>query len=379
MMGVRSWIMRQFADRLGWSNQGGVPGRVEPDQDRGGDVFRKAVTMRRTGTTLVEVLVAIFVMAIGLLTLLTLFPLGALSMSQAIKDNRTGQCAANAAACAAAFGLRNDDKVVNQFDAQSGPNPYKRDVFREALPHLANGTPDPRLPVLMDGNPSYPVLVDPQGVLLGATSYGDMGAASPGFPRRIPRFIWGPDANPFPRPTQFRYSWSWFANQDDMTFVDGIPPTALEREGRYTWMYLLKRKDVAKTTVVDLTVVVSSGRPFQVLGAGLAGETTFGSVIFDPATSLVKVPFTGTPPDFKKGQWVLDSSPPTPPVAGSTRLDTHGYFYRIVGVSGPITEAGQTKMVLELQNPPKEFAGNGKLTLFEHVVEVFEKGPGWLP
>src|SRR5262245_27465536 len=52
----------------------------------------------RSGVTLIEVLVAIFVMAIGLMALLTLFPLGALNMAQAIKDDRTGNASQNAAA-----------------------------------------------------------------------------------------------------------------------------------------------------------------------------------------------------------------------------------------------------------------------------------------
>src|SRR5213080_2785171 len=62
----------------------------------------------RSGATLVEVLVAIFVTAIGLLALLALFPLGALSMAQAIKDDRTAHLAANASALAEVYGLRND-------------------------------------------------------------------------------------------------------------------------------------------------------------------------------------------------------------------------------------------------------------------------------
>ena len=53
---------------------------------------------RRSAATLVEVLVAIFVTAIGLLALLALFPLGALTMAQAIKDDRTAHAAGNAAA-----------------------------------------------------------------------------------------------------------------------------------------------------------------------------------------------------------------------------------------------------------------------------------------
>ena len=54
--------------------------------------------IRRAGVTLIEVLVAIFVTALGLLALLALFPLGAVSMAQAVKDTRTAYSAAAAAA-----------------------------------------------------------------------------------------------------------------------------------------------------------------------------------------------------------------------------------------------------------------------------------------
>ena len=58
---------------------------------------RAAGPVGQAGVTLLEVLVAIFVMGIGLLALLTLFPLGALEMAEAIKDDRTGSAASNAA------------------------------------------------------------------------------------------------------------------------------------------------------------------------------------------------------------------------------------------------------------------------------------------
>src|SRR5262249_53728310 len=52
----------------------------------------------RAGVTLTEVLVAIFVCGLGLMALMTLFPLGAMNMAQAIKDDRCGHAAANATA-----------------------------------------------------------------------------------------------------------------------------------------------------------------------------------------------------------------------------------------------------------------------------------------
>jgi prepilin-type N-terminal cleavage/methylation domain-containing protein len=50
----------------------------------------------RRGFSLTEVLVALFVMAIGMLSLLTLFPLGAMQVGQALRDDRTSQLARQA-------------------------------------------------------------------------------------------------------------------------------------------------------------------------------------------------------------------------------------------------------------------------------------------
>jgi hypothetical protein len=60
---------------------------------------RKSIELtRRTGITLIEVLAAILIVGVGLLALLALFPLGALSMAQAVKDDRTAALASDAVA-----------------------------------------------------------------------------------------------------------------------------------------------------------------------------------------------------------------------------------------------------------------------------------------
>lgn len=51
---------------------------------------------RRRGLSLVEVLVALFIMGLGTIAILTLFPLGAMQMAQALKDDRTAQAASQA-------------------------------------------------------------------------------------------------------------------------------------------------------------------------------------------------------------------------------------------------------------------------------------------
>ena len=100
----------------------------------------------RRGVTLIEVLTAIFIMGVGLLAILTLFPLGALSMARAVRDDRAATAGSNAGSFANAMDLRNDPFVVNALLAP---------------PPAGFAAPDP-------DSPSYPVLVDPLYVQLKA-------------------------------------------------------------------------------------------------------------------------------------------------------------------------------------------------------------------
>src|SRR5262245_30182545 len=104
---------------------------------------------RRDAFSLTEVLVAIFVLALGLMALLTLFPLGALTMGQAIQDDRAAPPAATGMAALQLWEAHRDAGVV------------------AALPR------DPPLPPNWPADaPSWAVYVDP----IGARSF-----AAPGY------------------------------------------------------------------------------------------------------------------------------------------------------------------------------------------------------
>jgi type II secretory pathway pseudopilin PulG len=105
--------------------------------------------IRRPGVTLTEVLVAIFITGIGMISLLVLFPLGALNMNQAIKDQRAADAARIAASLARAFDLRNDN---NAFAA------------------YGNGS------ATVSGFPSNIAYIDPQGCHI--TGPGNVGGIS---------------------------------------------------------------------------------------------------------------------------------------------------------------------------------------------------------
>src|SRR5256885_1583575 len=123
---------------------------------------------RRSGATLLEVLVAIFVMGIGMLALLTLFPLGALRMAKAIQDSRCAHAGASATCMANIKNLRNEPGLANPW------NPYLN-PFDPNLNAQNNAKPD---------GPSYPVFIDPLGWMSTQGLPSQLNVAAPSFVAR---------------------------------------------------------------------------------------------------------------------------------------------------------------------------------------------------
>ncbi|MBV9122885.1 MAG: prepilin-type N-terminal cleavage/methylation domain-containing protein, partial [Planctomycetes bacterium] len=238
--------------------------------------------IQRSGQTLVEVLVAIFIMSIGLMALLSLFPLGAINMAQSIKDERTAHIAANADAFADFMGIRTDTNVINAF--QNPPSPYQQPST---------------------SGPSYPVYVDPAGAQLLVNRVGQNTCINrvtlsfintSNVPRQIPR---------------------WFSLLDDMAFDEnGMADTSsgtILRPGDYTWAYLLRELQYLPTGTtgnpqVDLTVVVYYKRAPEPTGTGLAGEDTY-SATFQAGSNVVYLNYGSNPsPTLRKGSWILDAT-----------------------------------------------------------------------
>src|SRR5579864_1884186 len=117
--------------------------------------------MRRSGATLVEVLVAIFIMGIGLIAVLALFPLGIIRMQQAIQDGRTGNIAFNAEAMATM-------RLLGQ-NSSGAPESIRHDVnFLTTCQNPGGGLTS----AAGSQGPSYPVFIDPIGYRnAAATAY----------------------------------------------------------------------------------------------------------------------------------------------------------------------------------------------------------------
>ena len=352
---------------------------------------------RRNGMTLVEVLVAIFIMAVGLLALLTLFPLGILRIAQALRDERTTQSALNAQAISIVQDIRNDPLVMSDIPT-GGTNP---DFFANPLP----GTLSPADPY----GESYPIFVDPIGY--NGTPAGPaqdwIGGVPPAFGGTIRR-----------RPVQFttippgtnpQNIYKNFTLWDDIAFngtldldptlpLPGTPQLVgltVLRETRFSWAYLLRRPQTSDRSIVDCSIVVFDQRPLALTGQLQLEENVYPNTsYFNPTNNTIAIDYTNrVPPPLRAGDWILDSS--LNDSTGNTTLNTtpsaHAYFYRVVATE-ELVVAGRTIARYEVQNPIRAFKDPAKVAMTDPqfgykgtaivirgIAEVFEKGPVRLP
>jgi hypothetical protein len=299
----------------------------------------------RPGTTLLEVLTAIFIMGIGLLALLTLFPLGALSMAQALNHDRAMATAIAVSENAIAMDLRHDTSVANQFNG-GGVNP---------APLKTNG-------------PSWAVWVDPFGSQAGAGAIGKYGI-SPGIQRVSPSYV-----------TNTATAARWFSLPDDILFFkNGTPDmsvadsggtTLINRYGYYTAACLLICPNVSNPTVVDLYTVVY----FKRNTALPANDEVAYSATGTAGTTSLSITYAAgqDKPALRKGTWLLDTS------FHANYGVVEGGFYRVVSAA----DASATQVDVELESPlknPINGANGGVVVVLSNAVEVFERRSAWKP
>lgn len=317
----------------------------------------------RPGLSLAEVLVAMFVIAIGLLALLTFFPLGASQMAQAIKDDRTGHAANNGADVLRSL-WKDYNRGVNDTPRPSASptNNYKLELqfaaaqdfpgatFGSASPSVPS--PSGSLPVVTTGR-SYPVFVDPIG-FLSSKNFGNSkqwwfcGDANLGLPRRsLPGMATLADRAAAIRATTLL---------DDITFTAGGLPDAstgvqVPRDGRYSWSWMIQRTSGMSWQQTTLTVITYAGRsidnPFD--------ETPFSASVSGTQATLS---YPGAKPKLRKGGWVFL-------VGGGRAVD----WCRVTSIDD--STPGQLR--LELQSPPRNVGGPVTCIINECVSEVFTK------
>jgi prepilin-type N-terminal cleavage/methylation domain-containing protein len=347
----------------------------------------KKPRLPRAGVTLIEVLVAIFVASIGLLALMALFPVGALSMKQALRDSRCAQSAANAMAIFKSQKLaQNPD--LNLLNGLADPfvdGTPAGSIFGYRLQAAANG-------------PSYPLYIDPLGATfkstvpptnnhlplpitmdIPATIYPRILRAGVNLVRPTPSAP--PDATH--NPSRIQLYLRWFSLHDEIAFnqdYPGLPckpvqsPNLIDvfsSDTRYSYAYMVRRPYAANSSTYDVTIVVYSGRSISA-SLGAIEELAFNGAQFVQGSTSVRVPFSGSLPAIKAGGWILDASM----FDQTGTMSPQGYFYRVVDV----LDNGDSTMTVELQTPARQSttstdpAKQGMMLYLDNVAEVFEKG-----
>ena len=259
----------------------------------------------RSGLTLLEVLITIFVMGIGMLSVLTLFPLAARKIGMSIDMDRATQMAGNASALLSLPvnpGRPSIRQTIQQY--------FK---FREDQARIA-ATANPALLANL-AKPSEVVHYDPAGIAANQSS-PLLGSIVP-----ISASVWTPP-NGWPN-----LSLNQVVSVDEYPFTDqGSPEPNSRRSERYSSSYLFRRNRLDDETSMETVILVYAGRPYD-FGVGM--ETDLSSMLTPNANTegSTELTFTNLPgqgpggPDrmFHRGSWIMDK-------------DNWKIFYRVISV-----------------------------------------------
>lgn len=340
----------------------------------------------RRAVTLTEVLIAMFVMAIGMLGLLALFPLGAMHMAQAVKDERTAQladiCEGHARilwrnAYLNTNGSLNPDATVYASAAELAAMDNPNAGFPAGAAHPFPNPPLAPVPPSSSA-PSYPVYIDPLGFSnRGATdpSRWWVGGESAGFPRVLPRRSVQATLNANPA-VQRRAQIKLCTLLDDMSYTNqGLAADAsqpqVNRGSKYTAAFLLQRPKNNVRHEVNLTIVTYQNRPLADSTLPEIGMSAFSNVFPGSTSVSFSRAGLGTVAPVKKGGWILLTG-----VASNTTGSNQNYadFYRVTGIADGVNNT----WALEVTPPIRQRTAGAfyftSVCILDGVVEVFDRG-----
>lgn len=308
---------------------------------------------RRPGLTMTEVLIAIFVVAIGLAGVMSMVPFGAKQMSDALVADRATSHALTI------------DGLVRMYwrdrlaDGTMGSEPFWTALETPPAPGFSSPT---------DDEPSYPVCLDPMGVLGRDSS------------NNAQKFV-GDEGKTFvTRRNMALCSTSQLAlrmwsQADGFTWDDemdgAIPKVGTNmRELRYNALAVIQRRQNRNKSQATLKIVVFSNR--RHLFYPLGSETVHQTPALVPGSTQIQLP---TSVEVKKGTWVMDATV----VPNSTIR--HANFYRVVSA----VENTPGTYDIELHTPIRrtdgkiesimDATGVATIVVMPGVASVFEREP----
>ncbi|MBN9520627.1 prepilin-type N-terminal cleavage/methylation domain-containing protein [bacterium] len=262
---------------------------------------------RRPGLSLAEVLVALFIMGIGTIAILTLFPLGALNMAQALRDSRTTQAAVQADGYLRAY-------VEEKRNSTGGLNGAGESWYGAFSDPGSTTVSKYLLPV---GFPSYPVVIDPMGyiarnsrpnqVWIGDNGFGNGDRTNAPDTSALSRHTLGIVRNQ-PAALQPPLALRLCTLLDGMGYdkATGAPDTSsgtIDRDIRYNWLWILQKTQ--SSSQAKMTVVLFDRRAPMYAPAG--SETVYTPSYAEPDKTQVSFA-AGQVPPVQKGGWLLDAT-----------------------------------------------------------------------
>ena len=296
---------------------------------------------KRQGLTLLEVLITIFVMAIGFLSVLTLFPLAARKIIRSIDSDRATLISGNSTVALNILGFKNDAQQIFDND-------------------LATINADPKLAALKSKRSRY-IHIDP------IASNG--GYDSPTYDQFS--FLKAPSVTL----KKFDNYRDLLISQDEMQFTaDGKPEDGFRRGQRYSTSFLFSRGQLNDRESINCLVLVYVGRPVEsgvanILEINPSGATN-GSLEFN----LKDLPNNGPDREFGRNSWIMDISPAYS--LGSYVVPQNKRFYQVQSVK---SVDGQFKVCLDKPIQCEGTAattGITKAIWIDYLFDVFDRGTG---
>jgi len=323
-------------------------------------------------------MIALLVLAIGLMGVLALYPLGAKQMAEAVKDERASQLADIGEAYTRLYwrgaylksdGTLRSDKEIWDTATNTGTNPELN-----RLDEPGGGL----TPILKSSSaPSSPLYIDPIGF---NTSTGLKQTWIAGIQRFVPRqsIQTIQDLAPLGQTRVTAASIRFCFLLDDMSFGDnGKPTPPVNRGYRYSYAALLQRAKNNVRQEVNLKVVVYMNRPpsdtspleIPVGNVECEATPTVAGRSVIASDVLLLNPGSGIPGStFRSGAWIMlaNSTPAAP--------EPFADFYRVVGVQ----KAG-SQFQLTVSPPIRNHLGTqttyrAEAFVLDGVVEVFDRG-----
>lgn len=297
----------------------------------------------RKGLTLLEVLITIFVMGIGMLSVLTLFPLAARKIGLSIDMDRATQAAANASAISSL-------PVRSSISIRDAASRY----FDEKLASTPLAGPKPSDVVHYDGA-SY-----------AATNTGP--------------FYIGSLLAPEYSPPVSRTAWTWpilkraeIVSLDEYPFTDaGVPESGGRRSERYSTSFLFRRNRLDDENSMETVILVYAGRPFDFGNQNelLLTTTAPGGSSAVPnsdqsseiqITNTFPVSLPGTPDRvIQRGSWIVDVS-----LDSKTNKPRWKKFYQVMNVD-------PTTGILSIDRPLEGDLAKG--VWLDYLINWFDRG-----